>query len=72
MTEGRGEFTSQDTMPPGPYKTGLTHSPAGDGPPWTVVCGDGRAIAGHVPSRDIAEKIVIALNCFDFTKGPRR
>jgi hypothetical protein len=31
-------------------------------PPWTVVCGDGRAVAGHVPSAAIAGEIAMALN----------
>ena len=30
--------------------------------PWTVQCGDGRAIAGHVQSREIADAIAAALN----------
>lgn len=56
-----------DPMPPGPYSVGLTHWLAGDGVehdsrPYTVLCGDGRAIAGHVESRACAEAICAALN----------
>lgn len=59
---GKGEIGAGDPMPPGPYTVGLTHTPEGDMPPWTVVCGDGRAVAGHVPSRECAEAIVEALH----------
>lgn len=64
---GKGELGAGDLMPPGPYSVGLTHWQSGDGelhdgPPWTVVCGDGRAIAGYIPSREIAEEIAAALN----------
>jgi hypothetical protein len=54
---------SSDTLPPGPYTVGLTSGP-GDyrGVPYTIVCGDGRAIAGHVPSKAIAEAIADAMN----------
>jgi hypothetical protein len=57
-----GELDSQATMPEGPFLVGLTHTPHGDMPPWTVVCGDGRAVAGHVPSAAIAGEIAMALN----------
>lgn len=56
------ELTSHDTLPPGPYSVGLTHTQRGDSPPWTVVCGTGQAVAGHIPSRAIAECIALALN----------
>lgn len=58
----RGEFGEGDPMPPGPFAIGLTHGEYGDGLPFTVICGDGRAVAGHVPSRKIAQAIVEALN----------
>ncbi len=57
-----GELDSTATMPPGPYNIGLTHGPNGDFPPYTVVCGDGRAVCGHVPSAAIAGEIAMALN----------
>ncbi len=57
-----GEVGAHDTLPPGPYLVGLTHTPHGDMPPWTVVCGDGRAVCGHVPSSEIAAEICLALN----------
>lgn len=62
-----GELTSRDALPPGPYGVGLTHTPHGDSVPWTVTCGDGRAVAGHVPSKAIAEAIVAALNADKYT-----
>jgi hypothetical protein len=59
-----GEIGRTDPMPPGPYHVGLTHGPRGDdGWPYTIVCGDGRAIAGHVNSKECADAIVFALNC---------
>lgn len=62
-----GEFGDGDPLPPGPYAPGLTHWQGADGAwhdsiPYTVCCADGRAVAGHVPSRDIAEAIAVALN----------
>lgn len=62
-----GELGVGDAMPPGPYTVGLTRWQGGDdhvheGPPWTVDCRDGRAVAGHVPSREIADAIAAALN----------
>ncbi len=57
-----GELDAFSTMPAGPYAIGLTHTPHGDFPPYTVVCGDGRAVAGHVPSAAIAGEIAMALN----------
>lgn len=61
-----GELGAGDEMPPGPYTVGMTYWEGfGEGPPWTVRCGDGRAVAGHVGSREIAEAIALALNrCF--------
>lgn len=59
----KGELGTTDTPPPGPYSVGMTKGPHGEtAPPWTVVCGDGRAIAGHVPSREIAQAIALAMN----------
>jgi hypothetical protein len=57
-----GEFGAGDAMPAGPYSIGLTHGQRFDSPPWTICCADGRAVAGHIPSREIAEAIVAALN----------
>lgn len=62
-----GELDAESTLPPGPYSAGMTHWISGDGEshegiPYTVRCGDGRAVAGHVPSREIAEAIADALN----------
>lgn len=63
-----GELGDGDAMPPGPYSVGMTKVVATGkseqkfSPPYTVLCGDGRAVAGHVPSREIAEAIVWALN----------
>ncbi|HYJ44045.1 MAG TPA: hypothetical protein VEW06_06275 [Xanthobacteraceae bacterium] len=60
---GRGEIARGDPMPDGPFRVGMMHGPNGALEwPYTVVCGDGRAIAGHVPSRECAEAIVDALN----------
>lgn len=64
---GKGELGADATMPPGPFSAGLTRWQGGDnaiheGPPHTARCGDGRAVAGHVPSRQIAEAIADALN----------
>jgi hypothetical protein len=63
----RQAITAFDDMPPGPYSVGVTYWWGGDGvayhgQPFTVTCGDGRAIAGHVESRDCADKIAAALN----------
>jgi len=63
VPRGIGELGDGDDMPAGPYRVGLTHEEGGfDGPPYTVCCGDGRAVAGHVPSRQIAQAIADALN----------
>lgn len=63
VPRGCGELGNGDELPPGPYRIGLTHWEGGfDGPPYTVQCGDGRAVAGHVPSRQIAQAIADALN----------
>ena len=64
---GNGELGADDTLPPGPYRIGLTRWQGGDeaiheGLPYVVRCADGRAVAGHVPSRRIAEAIADALN----------
>jgi len=54
---------STDSLPPGPYAVGLTHGPGSyAGPPYAVTCGDGRAIAGHVESKAIAQDIADAMN----------
>ncbi len=63
----RQAVTAYEPIPPGPYSVGLTHWISGDGEahdtqPYTILCGDGRAIAGHVESRQIAETIAEALN----------
>jgi hypothetical protein len=59
----KGELDSRSLLPRGPYGVGLTHGPRGeDSPPWTVTCGTGQAVAGHVPSKAIAEAIAKALN----------
>lgn len=71
----RGELGAGDPMPPGPYTVGLTKC---EGPdswyetiPWTVRCGDGRAVAGHIPSLAIAEVVAAALNALpDPDKAP--
>jgi hypothetical protein len=60
---GLGEIGRNDPMPPGPYRVGLTHGQRGDEWPYTIVCGDGRAIAGHIHSKACADQIVFALNC---------
>lgn len=61
--EGRPEIMRDDPMPTGPYSVGYTHwEGAGDGFPYTVRCGDGRAIAGQVNSLACAQAIVDALN----------
>jgi hypothetical protein len=58
-----GEIARDDPLPLGPFSVGLMHGPKGALEwPFTVVCGDGRAIAGHVNSRACAEAIVDALN----------
>jgi hypothetical protein len=63
LPRGLGELGAGDALPAGTYTIGLTHEENGySGPPWTVCCGDGRAIAGHVPSREIAQAIADALN----------
>lgn len=65
-----GELGAGDALPPGPYSVGMYEGPRGEtAPPWVVRCGDGRAIAGHVPSRQIAEKIAEAMNWADLTKA---
>lgn len=56
------EIARGDPFPPGPYAVGLVHGPHGDSWPYTVQCGDGRAVAGHVNSLACAEAIVAALN----------
>jgi len=62
-SRSRGEIARGDPLPPGPYAVSMMHGPGGIREwPFTVVCGDGRAIAGHVPSRECAQAIVDALN----------
>ena len=55
---------ADDDLPAGPYAVGLTYDfqLKRFTPPHTVFCGDGRCIAGHIPSLDIAKKIAAALN----------
>jgi hypothetical protein len=73
MSDVVGELGRGDALPPGPYSVGLTHGMREDGPPWTVQCGDGRAVSGHVPSREIAVAIVEALNLlYPVDNGRRR
>lgn len=59
-------FGVGDPMPAGPFSVSLTTCDGPDGRyqaiPWIVVCGDGRCVAGHVPSLAIAEAIANALN----------
>jgi hypothetical protein len=57
-------LSSQDGLPPGPYRVSKTRDLAAGGycEPFTVVAGDGRAVAGHVPSIAIARAIAQALN----------
>lgn len=62
-----GELGAGDPLPPGPYAVGMTRWETGDGEwhqgmPYTVRCGTGQAIAGHVPSLEIAMAIAEALN----------
>lgn len=59
---GNGELGAGDELPAGPYRVGLTHNEWGDSPPWTICCGDGRAVAGHIPSFECATAIAEALN----------
>lgn len=60
---GLPSIARDDPMPPGPYSVGMTHGPRGE-PEWpfTVVCGTGQAVAGHINSRACADAIVSALN----------
>lgn len=58
----RAAVAHDDQMPAGPYTIGLTSTPHGLSQPYIIRCGDGRAIAGHVESLDVATKIVRALN----------
>jgi hypothetical protein len=61
-----GELDSRSDLPPGPYVVGLTKGPGGElGPPHTVTCGTGQAVAAHIPSKAIAEKIAAALNIIE-------
>ena len=58
----RGEIGRGDPLPAGPYAVGMTLGPNGAGWPYTVIGGDGRAIAGQVNSQACAQAIVDALN----------
>lgn len=63
----RASIADDDPMPPGPFRVDLTYWWGGDGiahegRPYTVRCGDGRCVAGHVPSLDCATAIAAALN----------
>jgi len=61
----KGEIGRDDQLPPGPYKVGMMHGPKGELEwPFTIQCGDGRAIAGHVNSRACADAIVAAMNAW--------
>jgi hypothetical protein len=60
---GQGELDSTSMLPRGPYGVSMTKGPRGElSIPYTVTCGTGQAVAGHVPSRPIAEAIAKALN----------
>lgn len=66
LPKGRPCIARTDPLPPGPYSVGLTKIQHADGyyegQPYTIVCGDGRAIAGHVDSAACAEAIARAMN----------
>lgn len=62
LPASKGEISRTDSMPPGPYGVGMTHTQRGDEWPYTITCGDGRAIAGHVNSRACAQAIADVLN----------
>jgi len=65
-----GELDSRSDLPPGPFSTGLTKGPGGElGPPHTVTCGTGQAVAGHIPSKAIAEMIAAALNIVEASRN---
>ncbi len=68
----KGELDALSGLPEGPYAVGLTHQPHGDSPPWTVTAGCGRAVAGHVPSKAIADAIAFALNMLHPRPGMKR
>jgi hypothetical protein len=57
-------LSAEDGLPAPPYRVSKTRDLAGGGwcEPFTVVAGDGRAVAGHVPSLEIARAIAFALN----------
>lgn len=67
LIPGHAELSADDELPAGPYGVGTTRWESGDGAthegmPYTVTCGTGQAVAGHVPSKFIAEAIAKALN----------
>ncbi len=69
----KGELDALSGLPDGPYAVGLTHTPRGDySPPWTVTAGCCRAVAGHVPSKAIADAIAFALNMLHPGSGMKR
>lgn len=62
VSSGLVEIPADAAMPVGPYAVGLTLGPNGASPPYTVICGTGQAIAGHVASKACAQAIADALN----------
>jgi hypothetical protein len=56
--------SADDGLPPGPYRLGLLYDYGAEAymPPFSVVAGDGRTIAGHIPSLKIAVRVRDLLN----------
>jgi hypothetical protein len=61
-----------DALPAGPYGVGLTSTPYGVSPPFTLICGAGRALAGHIESYQIAQAIAAAMNAAHPAPSRRR
>ena len=57
-------LASGDPLPAGPYSVGMTWHMGVKAwqPPYTVRAANGRVIAGHIPSRLIAQLIATCLN----------
>jgi len=57
-------LTEEDDLPPGPYRLGMTYDFETEqySRPFCIVAGDGRTIAGHIPSLAIARKLSALLN----------
>lgn len=53
-----------DPLPPGPYSLSMLYDIPGEYylPPFSVVAGNGKTIAGHIPSLPIAKAVRDALN----------